>query len=173
VLIVVFCCIIFNRYLRNSKRSGYGSTGECNTLTASMGIYPNDETTSSAPGGFVEMEFDESSGDIGIEMNLFGMAPDCSTTNTEVNGCGVHIHAGIVCNDNDEIAGHYWTPSSDLDPWQEARYDSNAKGRVDMEIHIPGGNGYSLEENEMHSVVVHDATGARISCGILYKQYDY
>jgi Cu/Zn superoxide dismutase len=148
-----------------------GGAGESRRLTATMGIYPNDATTNSAPGGFIKMKFDANDGEIKMDMYLYGMTANCSTDNSANDGCGVHIHTGQVCDENDTIAGHFWTPTSEPDPWQGARYNSDGSGRVRMRLTIPGGNGFSVEDNEQHAVVVHDASGARIACGILYSYY--
>jgi len=134
-----------------------------------MGIYPGPDTAR-APRGIVKISFLDS-GDIEININTNGMAKKCSTSNENLNGCGIHIHEGKVCDDYDEIGFHYWRPMSADDPWGDIRYQSNSKGTTQMTIIIPDGNGYTMEENDGHAVVMHDADGNRISCGILGKMY--
>jgi hypothetical protein len=130
-----------------------------------MGIYPGDESAA-APGGIVQVTFEN--GGIKLYMDTLGMFPNCSTSETASNGCGVHIHAGTVCNDNALIGGHYWTPDTASDPWANVRYNSDSAGRTQMAIHLPGGNGYDYTGNYGHSLVIHRDDGKRISCGILY-----
>ena len=33
------------------------------------------------------------------------------------SGGGLHIHSGTSCATAGEVGGHYWTPSTDTDPW--------------------------------------------------------
>jgi len=154
--------------------SNGGSTGgepdientTSDTLTAAMGIYPG-PATAAAPGGILQVSF-ESDGTLKIFMDTIGMFPNCSTSNTQTNGCGFHIHQGTVCNNDVLIAGHYWQPSSQPDPWANVRFNSDSVGRTKMIIYLPGGNGYDYQGNYGHAVVIHRDDGQRIACGILY-----
>ena len=154
----------------SSGGSSNGDTGvestTSNTLTAAMGIYPG-PATAAAPGGIIQMSF-ESDGTLKILMDTIGMFPNCSTSNTQTNGCGIHMNKGTVCNNDVLIAGHYWQPSSQPDPWANVRFNSDSVGRTKMIIYLPGGNGYDYQGNYGHAVVIHRDDGQRIACGILY-----
>jgi len=134
-----------------------------------MGIYPGPDTAR-APRGIVKISFFDS-GDIEIDINTDGMAMECSSSNRNLNGCGIHIHEGKVCDDSDEIGFHYSWTRSGYDPWEDVRYESNSRGTTQMTIMLPEGNGYTMQENYGHAVVMHDADGNRISCGILGTMY--
>ena len=87
------------------------------------------------------------------------------------NGCGVHIHQGVSCSNSEQVMGHYWSTStlSELDPWVNVTYTTNKGGFSGGFVVLMGGNGYSLEENIGHAIVIHDEDGKKIGCGILMK----
>jgi Cu/Zn superoxide dismutase len=142
-----------------------GGTLKAGTLQETMGIYPGSSNPS--PRGIVQVIID-TFGNIKVYMNTMGMALSCNSTNTALNGCGIHIHAGTVCNDNTLISGHYWTPATAADPWINIRYPSDTQGTTNANINMNGGNGYDYNGNKGHALVIHDAGGTRIACGILY-----
>jgi len=101
-------------------------------------------------------------GQLMLKLNgLRGLAPDCV-------GCGLHIHAGTSCIDGDNGAAgpHYWQPTSSPDPWNLVGYDSNSKGESSNSV-IVLSNGFGYHDHVGRSVVIHDAQGTRMACGIL------
>lgn len=77
---------------------------------------------------------------------------------------GIHIHEGTSC---DMAGGHYWTPAEDEDVWITTKYSASTS--------TPAGsfsfdNGYTLKQNDGHTVVVHAPNGKRISCGVINER---
>jgi Cu/Zn superoxide dismutase len=63
-------------------------------------------------------------------------------------------------------AGHYW-PNMDVDPWLVTTYTSDANGVASLSLDV---DDYSLQGTNPvagRTVVFHDATGARIGCGVI------
>ena len=58
----------------------------------------------------------------GLQANLD--ATNCPAT----NGCGVHIHSGMGCEDSAAQGGHYFADPVTSDPWVTAQYSSDAEG---------------------------------------------
>ncbi|CAJ1965219.1 unnamed protein product [Cylindrotheca closterium] len=96
---------------------------------------------------------------MGLEPGL--LASDCPAT----NGCGVHIHSGMGCEDSAAQGGHYFADPIMTDPWITAQYSSDAEGSTTF--------GASLEmgtvDLEGRAFVVHAEDGSRVGCGILSK----
>lgn len=82
---------------------------------------------------------------------------------TAKNGCGVHIHNGKSCDNNDTQGGHYFFYSSLRDPWLDQKYSSDPSGKAVISSIV------SIETNILNDfpVIVHDEQGSRIGCGIL------
>jgi hypothetical protein len=148
-------------------------------LEATVGSYPGTNSTSN---GLVIIKFDpeassstfsseENSYDITIFMDVFSVAPNCTTENNITNGCGIHIHVGTKsCKNSTSIGGHYWnelTYGNDVDPWLPVKYTSDTYGRSEDIIHMYGGNGFHASDNNYHTVILHDANGTRLACGVL------
>ena len=131
-----------------------------------MANYPGSNYTENSSG---TVKVFEDKNDLWIKMNMVGVAPNCSPAETQKNGCGVHIHAGTTCSDAAQVGDHYFNPNIfSTDPWVSIRYNSNSAGRSEDYIHMVGGNGYDLNQNKNRAMVIHDANGTRISCGLLY-----
>jgi Cu/Zn superoxide dismutase len=96
-------------------------------------------------------------GQLRVSVNLQGL--DLSSTG------GVHIHAGTTCADAFLVGGHYWTPTSDPDPWTTVMWTSNANGAATADFTVS--TGYPLASNYGHAVVVHAPNGTRVGCGVL------
>lgn len=81
------------------------------------------------------------------------------------NGCGIHIHEGMTCEDASEIGGHYYNKDTmSDDPWLPVKYvatGSTSKGSARLEM---GHEFFSAKERAM---VVHDFNGGRVACAIL------
>merc|ERR1711966_122979 len=80
---------------------------------------------------------------------------------------GTHIHSGTTCGHQDLVGGHFWTPSTDADPWNantvwtKANMSDSASGFFDVD------SGYDLSGNDGHTFVVHDPSGTKVKCGVL------
>jgi len=129
-----------------------------------MSRYPG--YTASKPGGKITIK--EQDSDLLILMNMDSVGDGCPETKSGKGGCGTHIHAGTTCDDSTAVKDHYYNSNVfDSDPWSSVTYISNEDGRSSTLTTLTGGNGYSLEENANHAMVVHDSTGTRIACGLL------
>lgn len=80
--------------------------------------------------------------------------------------CGIHIHAGMSCDNHVNVLGHHWTPADADDPWNEVTYTSKRKGKAKGR-YFNISNGYNYDENIGHAVVVHGIDGVRVGCGVL------
>lgn len=154
------------------------ASSQAKYLEATVGSYPGSKSTSN---GLVIIKFDpeassssssseENSHDITLFMDVSSVASNCTTKNNITNGCGIHIHVGTSCMNASSIGGHYWNElifGHDVDPWIPLKYTSDAYGRAEDIIHMYGGNGFDASDNNYHTIVLHDANGTRIACGVL------
>jgi len=79
---------------------------------------------------------------------------------------GLHIHSGKSCEEASLVGGHFWDAGKVTDPWStmwEKQDHTTTAARFGFGVN----SGYTLAQNADHTVVVHDASGARIGCGIL------
>mmetsp|Transcript_28130 Transcript_28130/g.39573 ORF Transcript_28130/g.39573 Transcript_28130/m.39573 type:complete len:178 (+) Transcript_28130:139-672(+) len=152
-----------SRYLGKQKKLRMGK--KASGLVADMAPYPGSTETVS---GTVYLTFDHDM-NIMIEMDVEGV-PSCSTSVTESNGCGIHIHAGISCHNAVDVEGHFWKiPAFDSDPWSPVRYNADSQGKSTYKTEMEGGNGYGADMNFGRAFVIHNAVGGRIGCGLLEK----
>lgn len=94
--------------------------------------------------------------------DLEGLEADCER-------CGIHIHAGTSCDTPDGPLGHGWNSDKVNDMWLDeygAVYNSDGGGRAEGDFYLT--NGFGIEDNVGHAVVVHGQSGNRLGCGILY-----
>jgi len=100
-----------------------------------------------------------------LAFSLTGADPTCGTANTSgvANACGIHVHQGTDCTDAATVGGHLFAASLDSDPWQAVMY--TAPGGVATGVNVEVKTGLTNQEILGHTMVVHDATGARIACG--------
>jgi ferredoxin len=77
---------------------------------------------------------------------------------------GLHIHTGITCQDASYVSGHYYAGEADgEDPWTTTvASDSSGVSVGNLEVK----DGIDYAGTIGHAVVVHDAAGARIGCGV-------
>lgn len=75
----------------------------------------------------------------------------------------------MSCEDTSTPGGHYWNSElfGDTDPWPLVSYDGTDDGTSTTHFFID--NGFALDENEGHTVVVHGQNKERIGCGVLQK----
>jgi len=147
---------------------GKGKTGQCigpakgKKLQACITAYPG---TISTVSGKVVVRFDEDTDDLTYEYKFRDLEASVVA--------GTHIHSGTACDDATLVGGHYWDkgPNGTIpDPWTAeygAVYSTNAGGNGKGSFTI--NSGYGFEENDLHAVVLHDSTGARVGCGVLGK----
>ena len=141
-------------------------------LHADIGGYPDSNSTAD---GLVVLQFAPSTmgkeSMVTILMAVSDIAPSCTKENNVTNGCGIHIHNGTTnCDNATTVGGHFWNEQiypSDMDPWLTVKYDSDASGSSKAVIEMIGGNGFNATENDNHNIVIHDADGKRIACGVL------
>ena len=142
----------------SSARIGCGIVGDPTASVASIGTYPSYAGANAASGTIAVTEIDRSSGGIFVFGTLTGL--EASVTG------GIHIHSGVSCTTTDGPAGHYW-PDMDVDPWLVTTYTSDASGVASLELTV---DDYTLNDGYPvagRTVVVHDAAGARIGCGVI------
>ena len=102
----------------------------------------------------VLIKFDEE--DMEFKFNLRGAEKECI-------GCGLHIHSGTSCED---IKDHFYNDGVE-NPWSMHYYSSDNHGRAKGSNVVS--NGYGVDENEGHAVVIHGSDGTPYGCGILSK----
>lgn len=132
-------------------------------LYSDIGLYPGVELIDGdpIPSGEVEVEF---FGDRTLHLShiMTGLEANCE-------GCGVHIHTGITCDDADFVYGHYWDLSEQVDdPWvssEGAVYNTDATGAGSGSFFLF--SGYEFHKSIGHAVVFHGSDGGRIGCGVL------
>jgi len=82
------------------------------------------------------------------------------------NGCGIHVHTGSSCATHAGVGGHYWSPSSDPDPWASVVYVSDSAGASRGSATLETGLTASALAGRVF--VVHELdSGARVACGKL------
>eukprot|EP00543_Licmophora_paradoxa_P007486 CAMPEP_0202449032 /NCGR_PEP_ID=MMETSP1360-20130828/7813_1 /ASSEMBLY_ACC=CAM_ASM_000848 /TAXON_ID=515479 /ORGANISM="Licmophora paradoxa, Strain CCMP2313" /LENGTH=308 /DNA_ID=CAMNT_0049066839 /DNA_START=312 /DNA_END=1238 /DNA_ORIENTATION=+ len=122
--------------------------------------YPGAELTT-LPIGEVEVEFFSDS-TLLFRYNVEGLEANCMD-------CGVHIHTGITCDDEDLVLGHYWDLSEKADdPWvvaEGASYNTDSEGKASGHFFLF--SGYGFEETVGRALVFHGQDGGRLGCGML------
>jgi Cu/Zn superoxide dismutase len=80
---------------------------------------------------------------------------------------GMHLHTGTSCAERNAVGGHYYDTSmytdTVIEPWTATFWSSDMGGRAYGTIVV--NNGYSMQQNIGHVVVLHDSEGVRIGCG--------
>lgn len=127
-----------------------------------LGKYPG-YTGSVAIIGSAKMDFAGST--VKINYNLAGVEAVCAKPTDASNCCGIHIHEGKSCADATSPGGHYYNKDQfDYDPWQAVVYTAigtKAAGTVSLEY------GYDFNSTVGRALVVHDSTGARVTCALI------
>jgi len=149
-------------YDASEEMIGCGELGpqpDTNVLKADMGPYPGYEGDLS-PDGSVTVTF--------FADDTFSFDYDVKGLRENVEGAGIHIHAGLSCDSHEEVLGHGWNTEVVRDLWTMsggAIYSTDKKGTADGMFHLY--NGFKIEENVHHALVIHDADGTRVGCGVL------
>jgi hypothetical protein len=140
---------------------GCGVLGETtNVLEAQLGLYPEYEGDLK-PEGNVKVAFNSD--------DTFEFSFDLEGLGVDVAYGGVHIHAGTSCDDPDLVLGHYWDAEVVQDLWTAVGgsiYSTDSKGKAKGSFNLY--NGFGIEKNYLHAVVIHAEDGTRAACGILY-----
>ena len=133
-------------------------------LTTNIGTYPGYDGEFQ-PTGTVTLTYPE--GNAG-NPNNFVMAYDLQGVVENCSTCGIHLHVGTSCANEDEVGGHYWNSDRVQDLWTTqggAIYSSSGMGEAEGYFQL--NNGYGYLENHQHVVTVHSETGTRVGCGVL------
>ncbi|CAE8608512.1 unnamed protein product, partial [Polarella glacialis] len=104
-----------------------------------------------------------------LSYEITGGDASCGTANVTgiANACGIHIHVGTNCSDASTIGGHFWNKTLySTDPWQSVMY-ATANGKASA-TDVTIATGLTNQEVADRVVIIHDATGARISCSQMY-----
>ncbi|CAE8734708.1 unnamed protein product [Polarella glacialis] len=104
-----------------------------------------------------------------LSYKITGGDSSCGTANVTgiANACGVHVHVGTNCSDASTIGGHFWNKTLySADPWQSVMY-ATVNGKASA-TDVTIATGLTNQEVADRVVIIHDATGARISCSQMY-----
>jgi len=101
--------------------------------------------------------------------NLSGDAECIESGPSEAgNSCGIHIHAGDSCIDGSLVGGHYYDDTAlTSDPWANAAYTTTTDS-TGLTVEY----GYDWDATEGRAFVLHDRTGARVTCVLIGKTED-
>ncbi|CAE8596648.1 unnamed protein product [Polarella glacialis] len=104
-----------------------------------------------------------------LSYEITGGDSSCGTANVTgiANACGIHIHVGTNCSDASTIGDNFWSKTLySTDPWQSVMYAiENGKASA---TGVTIATGLTNQEVADRVVIIHDATGARISCSQMY-----
>jgi Cu/Zn superoxide dismutase len=133
-----------------------GAKAKGSVLKAEMGVFPN-YTGELEAKGKVKVTFNDDD-TFQFRFDIKGLEEDCVD-------CAMHIHEGTSCEEADEgaVGGHFFNREKtfDLDTGYTTDDDGKAKGT------FIGYNGYGIEENHLHVVVLHAKNMAKVACGVL------
>lgn len=104
---------------------------------------------------------------VSMSYNLANVDSACTTTSSEANSCGIHIHAGVSCDTHEEVEGHYYDSATiSSDPWADVAFvTSSGTDALGVVPAVTFGHTYS--ESAHRAFVIHDQSGARVSCAII------
>mmetsp|Transcript_41644 Transcript_41644/g.61116 ORF Transcript_41644/g.61116 Transcript_41644/m.61116 type:complete len:246 (-) Transcript_41644:163-900(-) len=118
------------------------------------------------PNGYVcTTFFSGDSNDMDIFVDMAGLEPACSLENTRPSGCAVQIKNSSECTANTASAENFFNTTDD--PFLFARYSTFKTDVAKDRVFVPGGNGFTLAQNEGKAVVIYGKAGAGIACGLL------
>lgn len=151
------------------------SPTECSKYTiGTFDKYP-DYTGSISVTGTVDIMY-MSDGKTKLSYDLAGLGDACKDGATAgiANSCGIHFHAGTSCDTHNDVGGHYYDKKEvngvvPADPWADVIYgpgydfgNDKYKSSTDEITY-----GYNKGATFGHTFVVHDSTGARVSCTLI------
>lgn len=148
---------------------------EPDLATAGLSLYPGSDSplavsgrvTMSSDGTVQTFYFDLDGLDTGCTEEFVG-------SGLTGNACGIHIHSGFTCDDASLVGGHYFVPPAS-DPWSDAlpgyvAYYSTKDGSAEGVFEVD--TGATSQDILGRAFVVHDATGARVACGLMVEAAD-
>lgn len=106
---------------------------------------------------------------VSMSYTLEGAEKACEKSSEQrpANACGIHIHQGTNCDDVNSIGGHYFKGSSDA--WANVVYETEFEDKaIGYVSHVEFG--YTVEETVGYLLVLHDSTGARVTCTSIQDQ---
>ncbi len=118
-------------------------------------------------GGTILLEVAEGSASLYVRGLISGLEPAAEG--------GWHVHTGFTCDAATLVGGHFF-PTGGTDAWLQTRWASDADGVAELREVVPG---YGLTRDGAlrglggptavlgRTVVVHDASGARVACGVI------
>ncbi|KAG7374118.1 copper/zinc superoxide dismutase SODC [Nitzschia inconspicua] len=93
--------------------------------------------------------------------------PDCQVA----NGCGVHVHEGFDCANDDTQAGHWYNKDVlTIDPWLTTGYlSTDEDGYAQFAGCVRTGFDLVSDPNLLlgRAFILHNADGTRASCGVI------
>jgi len=131
----------------------------------SLGVYST--WTGTEMGGSANLRFYGTSVEITWDLTDVDLGCDSGPVEGVGNSCGVHIHSGTSCIAHALAGGHYYDSESlSADPWATVGYTASgteSSGSVMVDY------GYDYSETEGKAFVIHDSTGARVTCALIGK----
>ncbi|CAE7416358.1 unnamed protein product, partial [Symbiodinium pilosum] len=112
------------------------------------------------PTGVVEVKSADN-GETQLSWSLTGLDPSCSSSCAAANCCGVTINEGMSCSD---AGATYWA-GDDGNPWGSVKYDSSTDPANQLFLSVD--TGLARADVLGRTMVIYDATGAPIACGII------
>jgi len=103
-----------------------------------------------------------------LTFNLTGVDPTCGATDISgvANACGIHVHVGGACGSANTIGGHYYNQEAIAsDPWKPITYTAPSGEASGITVKVV--TGVTSEDVAGRTMIVHDASGARIACGAI------
>ena len=93
---------------------------------------------------------------------------------TASNGCGVHIHEGLGCENGTTQMGHFYDDSSSLlvggmDPWKLVGYEKTSNNGEAYFADCVQTGGHNATDYDNRAFIVHADDGSRKSCGLLRR----
>lgn len=116
--------------------------------------------------------------DLQFQLNVKEAGRNCTGQEKKIeNGCIVAIHKGTSCGTPSLIGPQFydstkfgWTNSN---PFKMAKYTSDSLGLSSSIVSLyNGGNGYGVDGNENHAIVLYNSEGEKVLCGIMVSEHD-
>ena len=138
------------------------------TAVAHIGSYPGNSESITAPGGTLIVQQVQGANMLKIDGLLTGLEAGLTG--------GWHIHTGYKCtldqgeDANTAVGGHYF-PAMPVDPWIAVKYTADAMGVAEIALQIKD---FSLTGRNPvlgRAIVVHNADGKRVGCGVIQPTF--
>jgi Cu/Zn superoxide dismutase len=132
-----------------------------------IGKYPGSTATTS-PAGTLEVKHVDGANLLQITGVITGLEPGLTG--------GWHIHTGYTCtveageDPNWHVGGHYY-PTMAIDPWFDVRYTADSRGVFQASLTIKDFSLTGLHPVMGRAIVIHDAGGVRVGCGLIEPSF--